>query len=81
MTDLAQLLIGALALVAAWLGYGRLQRARGKRDARAETALEAAERIAKLERERGKRDAEIQDDDDLVRRARAAGVYDDKPGQ
>jgi len=40
-----------------------------KRDARRETALEAAERIAKAERKRGKKDDDIDQDTDLVSRA------------
>jgi len=70
-------IILAVTLLAGVLGWGQLQRRSGRRDAKRETALEAAERTSKLERERGERDADIQDDDDLVRRARAAGVVRD----
>lgn len=52
------------------LGFGVARKRAGKREARMETA----ERAAKLERERGQRDDDIQQDTDLVRRARAAGV-------
>ncbi len=62
------------------LGFGVARKRAGKREARMETALEAAERAAKLEGERGQRDDDIQQDTDLVRRARAAGVVrGDKP--
>ena len=69
----AKALPWALGIIAA-LGLGMARYRSGKRDARRETALEAAERMAKLERERGTRDAEIQEDTDLVDRARRAGV-------
>jgi len=49
----------------------------GKREARKESALDAAERIAKAEIKRGRIDDEIQQDVDLVARARAAGVVRD----
>jgi len=73
MTDLLGYIVAALGLVAAVLGYGAVQRGKGKRDAKQETARQAAERAAKLELERGKRDDEIQDDTDLVARAIRAG--------
>lgn len=54
-------LAGLLAFLAVW--------GLAKRDARRETALEAAERIAKAERKRGKKDDDIDQDTDLVSRA------------
>lgn len=45
-----------------------------KREARQETALHAAERIAKAERKRGRIEDEIDQDTDLVRRAHSVGV-------
>lgn len=45
-----------------------------KRDARRETALQAAERIAKSELKRGRIEDEIDQDTDLVRRAKSAGI-------
>lgn len=45
-----------------------------KRDARRETALAAAERIAKAERKRGKKDDDIDQDTDLAGRARRSGL-------
>lgn len=74
-------LLGLLKAALPWiiaglavLGFGVARKRAGKREARMETALEAAERAAKLERERGQRDDDIQQDTDLVRRARAASV-------
>lgn len=63
---LAWLVAGLGIIWAAWLA--------GKREARRETALEAAERIAKAEIKRGRIDDGIDQDTDLVRRARASGV-------
>ena len=63
---LAWLLAGLVAVASVW--------GMAKRDARRETALEAAERIAKAEIKRGRIDDDIDQDTDLVRRARAAGV-------
>jgi hypothetical protein len=45
-----------------------------KRDARRETALQAAERIAAAEIKRGEIENEIDEDTDLVRRAKSVGV-------
>ena len=45
-----------------------------KREARRETALQAAERIAKAELKRGRIEDEIDQDTDLVRRAKSAGI-------
>ena len=45
-----------------------------KREARRETALQAAERIAKAERKRGKKDDDIDQDTDLVGRAMRSGL-------
>ena len=45
-----------------------------KREARRETALQAAERIAKSELKRGRIEDEIDQDTDLVRRAKSAGI-------
>lgn len=59
-------LAGLLAFLAVW--------GLAKREARRETALAAAERIAKAERKRGRIEDEIDQDTDLVRRARNAGV-------
>ena len=59
-------LAGLLAFLAVW--------GMAKRDARRETALQAAERIAKAERKRGKIEDEIDQDTDLVRRARSVGI-------
>jgi hypothetical protein len=57
---------GILAFMAVW--------GLAKREARRETALEAAERIAKAERKRGRIEDEIDQDTDLVRRAKSAGI-------
>ena len=62
----AWLLAGLVAFAGVW-GVA-------KRDARRETALAAAERIAAAEIKRGKIEDDIDQDTDLVRRARAAGV-------
>lgn len=59
-------LAGILAFLAVW--------GLAKREARRETALEAAERIAKAERKRGRIEDEIEQDTDLVRRAKSAGI-------
>ena len=81
MIDFWGPILSALAQFVPWiiaglavLGFGVARKRAGKREARMETALEAAERTARLERERGQRDAEIQEDTDLVDRARRAGV-------
>lgn len=81
MIDFWGPILSALAQFVPWiiaglavLGFGFARKQAGKREARMETALEAAERMAKLELQRGKRDAEIQEDTDLVSRARRAGV-------
>ena len=63
---LAWLLAGLVAFAGVW--------GLAKRDQRRETALEAAERIAKAEIKRGKIEDDIDQDHDLVRRARADGV-------
>ena len=63
---LAWLLAGLVAVAGVW--------GMAKRDARRETALEAAERIAAAEIKRGKIEDDIDQDTDLVRRARNAGV-------
>jgi hypothetical protein len=59
-------LAGLLAFLAIW--------GLAKRQARQETALQAAERIAKAEIKRGRIEDEIDQDTDLVRRAHASGV-------
>jgi len=59
-------LAGLLAFLAVW--------GLAKREARRETALQAAERIAKAERKRGRIEDEIDQDTDLVRRAKSAGI-------
>lgn len=59
-------LAGLLAFLAVW--------GLAKRDARRETALQAAERIAKAERKRGKKDDNIDQDTDLVGRAMRSGL-------
>jgi hypothetical protein len=59
-------LAGLLAFFAIW--------GLAKRQARQETALQAAERIAKAEIKRGRIEDEIDEDTDLVRRAHASGV-------
>lgn len=59
-------LAGLLAFLAVW--------GLAKREARRETALEAAERIAKAERKRGKKDDDIDQDTDLVGRAMRSGL-------
>lgn len=59
-------LAGLMAFLAVW--------GLAKREARRETALQAAERIAKAERKRGKIEDEIDQDTDLVRRAHSVGV-------
>jgi len=59
-------LAGLLAFLAVW--------GLAKREARRETALEAAERIAKAERKRGKKDDGIDQDTDLVGRAMRSGL-------
>ncbi len=78
MIDFWGPILSALAQFVPWviagLGFGFARKQAGKREARMETAREAAERMAKLELQRGKRDAEIQEDTDLVSRARRAGV-------
>lgn len=48
--------------------------ARGRRSARRETALEAAERMAKAHTKRQEIEDDIQEDVDLYERARRAGV-------
>lgn len=63
---LAWLLTGLVAFAGVW--------GMAKRDARRETALEAAERIAAAEIKRGKIEDDIDQDTDLVRRAKSAGV-------
>ena len=63
---LGWLLAGLVAFAGVW--------GMAKREARRETALEAAERIANAEIKRGKIEDDIDQDRDLVRRARAAGV-------
>ena len=50
----------------------------GKRRSRQETALQAAERAAKAHKTRDRIEDDIQQDDDLVRRARDAGIV--RPG-
>lgn len=60
----------ALAVLMAFLAVWGL----AKREARRETALQAAERIAKAERKRGRIEDEIDQDTDLVRRAHSVGV-------
>ncbi len=62
----AWLLAGFVAFAGVW-GVAR-------RDARRETALAAAERIAASEIKRGKIEDDIDQDTDLVRRARAANI-------
>ena len=57
---------GLLAFLAVW--------GLAKREARRETALQAAERIAKAELKRGRIEDEIDQDTDLVRRAKSAGI-------
>lgn len=59
-------LAGLLAFLAVW--------GLAKRDARRETALAAAERIAKAELKRGKIENEIDEDTDLAGRARRVGL-------
>ena len=59
-------LAGILAFLAVW--------GMAKREARRETALQAAERIAKAELKRGRIEDEIDQDTDLVRRAKSAGI-------
>jgi len=59
-------LAGLLAFLAIW--------GLAKRQARQETALQAAERIAKAEIKRGRIEDEIDQDTDLVRRAHASGL-------
>ena len=59
-------LAGLLAFLAVW--------GLAKREARRETALQAAERIAKAERKRGKKDDDIDQDTDLVGRAMRSGL-------
>jgi hypothetical protein len=59
-------LAGLLAFLAVW--------GMAKRQARQETALQAAEHIAKAEIKRGRIEDEIDEDTDLVRRAHASGV-------
>ena len=63
---LAWAVAGLVALLGVW--------GLAKRDARRKTALEAAERYAKAEIKRGKIEDDIDQDTDLVRRARSAGV-------
>ena len=63
---LAWLLAGLVAFAGVW--------GMAKRDARRETALEAAERISAAEIKRGKIEDDIDQDTDLVRRARASGL-------
>jgi len=78
MADLLGYIIAAAGLIAAFLGYGAVQRGRGKRDERQDAKRKAAERAVKLERERGELDDDIQDDTDLVGRAIRAGSL--RPG-
>ena len=59
-----------------WAAWGA-----GKRDARRNAALRAAEAIARAEVTRGKIEDDIQDDVDLVARAMRAGVVRDEPKQ
>lgn len=59
-------LAGLLAFLAVW--------GLAKREARRETALQAAERIAKAELKRGRIEDEIDQDTDLVHRAKSAGI-------
>jgi hypothetical protein len=59
----------AAALFALWRAF-----AKGKAEARQETALKAAERQSKAERERVALDAHIQQDTDLAARARNSGI-------
>lgn len=62
-------LAGLLAFMAVW--------GLAKREARRETALQAAERIAKAERKRGRIEDEIDQDTDLAARAKRSGVIRD----
>jgi len=62
-------LAGLLAFMAVW--------GLAKREARRETALQAAERIAKAERKRGRIEDEIEQDTDLAARAKRSGVIRD----
>lgn len=64
----------ALAWLLAGLAAVWAIRAGAKREARMETALEAAERMAAAEIKRGKIEDDIDQDTDLVRRAKSAGV-------
>ena len=64
----------ALAWLLVALGAVWAIRAGAKRDARMETALEAAERMAAAEIKRGKIEDDIDQGTDLVRRAKSAGV-------
>jgi len=59
-------LAGLLAFLAVW--------GLAKRQARQETALQAAERIAKAERKRGAIQDDIDQDTDLANRARRIGL-------
>lgn len=77
------LIPGPIKRAVAWLLAGLVAvwaiRRGAKREARTEAALEAAERIAAAEVKRGKIEDAIDQDTDLVRRARAAGVV--RPGE
>ena len=72
------LIPGPIKRAVAWLLAGLVAFAgvlgMAKRDARRETALAAAERIAAAEIKRGKIENDIDQDTDIVRRARASGV-------
>jgi len=71
---LAQPMLGELVITLAVLGGILGLWNRGKNDARRETALEAAERMAKAHTDRQEIEDEIADDPHLADRARGSGL-------
>jgi len=68
MTDLLGYIVAALGLVAGVLGYGAVQRGKGKRDAKSDTALHAAERYAKQRKDMDDAENTVGDDPAAARR-------------
>jgi predicted metal-dependent hydrolase len=73
LPDIWPYIIGLVSLLGVALGLYR----KGRKDVRTESALEAAERMAKAHENRSKIEDEIQQDVDLVARAAAAGIVRD----